>query len=171
MKGSAACDELIKHLDDARYSFTYDAPSGLNNKSVGTTCHELFFLIVCCYRKELGLLTSKQVSISQVIAKDPQAWWKANRHRPLWELQIEQIEIASKFFEKLKYEDAPPYPPLPTQRPREQFENIRKHNLSVLKELREKITLTKEPYVTTKIDTPFAPMTWLPWRVDSTNSK
>lgn len=167
VEAADAFDVLAEHLNDERYSFSYLGINGDSNMTVGGACHWIMRQTVECYASEIHLMTRDQDYV--YLYRDPEKfemakWWKANRKRPLWELQIEAIDHQIKFMKTVDREKAStPFIDGRLAEPAE-FERLRKENLRILEKLKTSIETMKEPFRPKVLDLQRAWMGLLPWR-------
>ncbi len=169
-EGPAACDELVLNLKNAGYSYTFDGQPRPSSFSVGENCERLFDLIINCYRPELHLISTEQLELGGYKNNDRAAWWKANRHRPLWEIQVERIDQALALFQQLQKQSAPITSDI-DQLTVETFQKRRQQNVETLKSLRQSIVLRQECHIPKTIDDPLNKFIWLPWQENVSTRK
>lgn len=167
-EGSAGFDTLIKHFDDARYSYTFALPDDECPETVGMVCYSIMRRCIKCYDNEIHYIASEQWELSPKLDSPSLAeWWKRNRSRPLWEIQVEGIDRALAFMEKASFETTHRHWRLSEFVPPAVFESHRKDNLRILKEMRASIVAQKVAYrpksLEKELDNPYDPMLGLPW--------
>jgi hypothetical protein len=162
-EGTAGIDVLAEHLGDKRYSLTEEAPDDYYNRTVGDVCARIMYRCIRCYENEISLITYKQFFIGKGSLDNLAQWWKVNRTRPLWKIQVEEIDDAIKFMNAVDGRTATPPYPEGRRIPFEEFEKLRKENLQILKDLRETITARKEPYRPKTLNGSYKVMVGLPW--------
>ncbi len=167
-EGSTGFDVLIEHFNDKRYSYTYATPDGEYNRTVGEACSSIMVRCINCYNNEIHIITEEQFRLGPDFSKEKIAdWWKHNRHRPLWEIQVDGIDRAISLMEKVRRDKTRLPWRLAEQLTPAVFESRRKDNLRILKELRASIVAKKEAYrpksLEKWLDDPFEPMLGLPW--------
>jgi hypothetical protein len=163
-EGSTGFDTLIEHFNDKRYSYTYAAPDAEYNCTVGEACAGIMVRCIKCYNLEIHLITEEQYRLAPDFNdENPAVWWKRNRHRPLWEIQIDAIDRAIALMETVRRDKTK----MPWRFAVELFESRRKDNLRILKEMRASIAARKEAYrpksLDKRLDEPYEPMLGLPW--------
>lgn len=167
-EGSTGFDTLIKYFDDKRYSYTYAAPDGEYNRTVGEACSLIMLRCIKCYNNEIHIITEDQFHLAPDYSKENLAdWWKHNRHHPLWEIQAGAIDHAIVLMETV-HRDRTRLPwRLAKQLTPEVFESRRKDNLIILKQLRASVVEQKEAYrpksLEKRLDEQFDAMLGLPW--------
>ena len=161
-EGSAAFDVLIEHLNDKRYSYTLAEPSGNDNCTVGEVCDLIIFQSVKCYDAKISIITTDQFHLDPAL-ENMADWWKRNRERPLWQIQVEAIDKAISFMETVDREKAAPGFPPGHRLPPARFGAARKNNLKILKELRASIEARKEAYQPKSLNGRLDEMIGLPW--------
>lgn len=169
-EGSATFDILIEHFDDPRYSYSYDAPSGVFHMTVGDACHSIVERSVICYEMMIHLISSDQNHVIPWRDSSLKEWWKKNQTRELWEIQIEAIDAQIEYQRAVEYQTAKPIHPLAKKMPEEKFDAKRNENIKILENLRSAISLTRTAYRPTSIDQHFGQMTRLPWPTPSLNN-
>ncbi len=165
-EGAGACDGLCKHFEDQRYSYTKKGINGDTNRSVGSVSNEIFQCILCPYHYEIHFITRDQRNIGLGAEKDLKDWWKTHREQPLWQLQLEQIELALKFFSTARTETVASIHPDAPRFDTEEFEKLRIENVEHLQALKTSINALKKPYVTQLIESGGSSQTGftsLPW--------
>jgi hypothetical protein len=172
--GSTAFDTLLAHFNDERYSFSVEGDQEVHNVSVGEVCRVIMVRTIQCADYEIEILTPDQLDIyiGRTAKGDLAKWWKANKHRPFWEIQVEALDDAIKFMEsvdRLKcrkiHREAERLPP-------QKFEEVRKENLRKLKARRDAIASFEEPHRPKQLQdydwtsemlmVPWHPPTWPP---------
>ncbi len=123
------------------------------------------FRLINCYDAKIGILTTDQFRLDPVLGEKVTDWWKDNRDRPLWKIQVEAIDTAIKFMETVDRDKASPGFPPGHKLPPGQFEAVRKRNLAILQELRALIEARKEEYRPTSVDGRLGLMIGLPWSI------
>ena len=104
-EGSAGFDTLIEHFNDHRYSYSYAAPDEVCPETVGTVCRSIMWRCIKCYDNEIHYIASEQWNLSPNLGKPNMAdWWKRNRSRSLWEIQVEGIDRAIAFMENSRFD-------------------------------------------------------------------
>jgi len=163
-EGSDAFDVLIEHFNDTRYSYSYKSPQGNFNRTVGRVCGDIMSRNIEPYDGTIKLLTGAQHSMYRDLHVPIEDWWKQNRTRPLWEIQVDAIDHAIKFMEAADREKLPSfYSEAPKLSP-EKFEKGRQENLKILREMRLSISAAKEPHIPKSIDEYLGKMILLPWQ-------
>ena len=167
-EGSTGFDTLIEHFNDKRYSYTYAAPDGEYNMTVDVACELIMTRCIKCYHNEIHIITEDQFRLAPDFSKEKIAdWWKHNRHRPLWEIQIDAIDHAITLMETVRRDKTRVPWRLAEQLTPEVFESRRKDNLRILKELRASIVAQKEAYrpksLEKWLDDQYDSMLGLPW--------
>jgi hypothetical protein len=167
-EGSTGFDTLIEHFDDNRYSYTYAAPDAEYNMTVGGACASIMAECIVCYGNEIHLITEEQYRLNSELGGGRMAdWWKRNRHRPLWEIQVETIDRAIKLMETVRRGKTRLPWRLAEQLTPDVFESRRKENLRILKEMRASIVANKQAYrpksLERRLDDPYDAMLGLPW--------
>ena len=164
-EGSTAFDTLIEHFDDKRYCYTYAAPDAEYNRTVGQTCSLIMDNLI-------HSITNEQNERFAMEPADPSDksladWWKRNRHRPLWEIQVAGIDGAIALMERVRRDKTRLPWRLAEFLSPEVFESHRKDNLRILKGLRASIVAVKEPYrpksLDKWLDDKYEPFLGLPW--------
>jgi hypothetical protein len=165
-EGAAAFDVLVAHFNDERYSYSsrvnYYSDSEECNLSVGEVCRMIVVCTVECYDDKIYLLTPDQVRehLDHYRARGLAKWWQANRHRPLWEIQVEALDKTIRFMESVDREKCTKWHPQEPRLPAKEFEAHRKENLRLLKAKRDYIASCKEPY---RPKAAYYPVLMLPW--------
>jgi len=164
-EGSAGFDILIAHFNDKRYSYTDKCPDDNYDRTVGDVCHMIVCRCAECYDCEIHLITRDQFNLylDYDTRRNLSDWWKNNRTRPLWSIQVEAIDRAVKFMETVDRDKARPTHMEAHRLPVARFDALRKDNLRMMKELRASIEARKEAYRPKSIDGYFGTMTGLPW--------
>jgi len=167
-EGSTGFDTLIEHFNDKRYSYSYAAPDDEYNSTVGEACGLIMTRCIKCYQHEIHIITEDQFRLAPDFSKEKIAdWWKHNRHRPLWEIQIDAIDQAIALMETVRRDKTRLPWRLAEQLSSEVFESRRKDNLRILKGLRASVVAQKEAYrpksLEKWLDDLFEPMLGLPW--------
>ena len=168
-EGSTGFDTLIEHFNDTRYSYTYAASDDNYNMTVGNACSAIMVQCIKCYSHQIHIITSEQGDLAPDFNKkeDLANWWKRNRHRPLWDIQVDAIDHAIALMETVSRDKARIPFWLATELSPQVFETRRKDNLRILKELRASIVSQKEAYrpksLEKWLDEPFDDMIGLPW--------
>jgi hypothetical protein len=163
-EGSAAFDILINHVADKRHSYVDEAGNGEWSVSVGDVCVRIMARNINCYECEIYSITMDQDKIDPWWGKEFVDWLKANKQRPLYELQTESIDRAIKFFETVDREKAStPHPEMRNKMPVDEFERKRKENLRILRSMRASINANNQPYRPRTIDNEGGSMRDLPW--------
>ncbi len=167
----AGCDVLVEHLKDKRYSYCYDAPSGIYDRSVGAVCFDIVRLNIYCYQ-DLGVLrhfTGGQNFLHEMGGKELSTWWKEHRKEGLLKIQLRMIDHQIEWFKNLDLEKAPSVHPHAKKPPIETLQELRAINIRTLEAMKAEINVTKRPYRPKSIDQPFGRMTFLPWATASFN--
>jgi hypothetical protein len=170
-EGDSAFDALIGHFEDKRYSISYDAPSGIYDSSVGSVCKHIMRASIYCY-EDLGTLkqfTSGQHYPHEMAQLKLAGWWKQNRTKPLWRIQVAMIDHQIAYFKELDLAKAPPVHPLAERLPLKTLEELRSLNIARLEAMKAGIIATKEAYRPKSIDQFYGRFTWLPWGTYSFN--
>jgi hypothetical protein len=167
-EGSTGFDTLVEHLNDKRYSYTWAAADGEYNNTVGDACALIMIRCIKCYYNEIHLITEEQYHLDPDFGGGKIAdWWKRNRHRPLWDIQVDAIDRAIALMETVRRDRTRLPWRLAEQLTPKVFESRRKENLRILKEMRASIVAHKEAYrpksLEKRLDDPFEPMLGLPW--------
>ena len=167
-EGSTAFDTLIEHFDDLRYSYTDAAPSDSRKIKVGEVCVWIMMRCINCYSDEIYRITNEQHALDPDFSKEDLAsWWKHNRHRPLWQIQVDGIDEAIALMEKVRRDKTRVPWRLAEQLTPEVFESRRKENLRILKGMRASIVALQEAYrpksLTKRRDSRHDSMLGLPW--------
>ena len=167
-EGATGFDTLIEHFNDNRYSYTYAAADGEYHCTVGDACSLIMMRCIKCYHHEIHIITEDQFHLAPDFSKEKMAdWWKHNRHRPLWEIQVDSIDRAIALMETVRRDKTRLPWRLAEFLTPEVFESRRKENLRILKEMRASIVAHKEAYrpksLEKWLDDPFEPMLGLPW--------
>ena len=143
-EGSAGFDTLIEHFNDHHYSYSYAAPDEVCPETVGTVCQSIMWRCIKCYDNEIHYIASEQWNLSPNLGKPNMAdWWKRNRSRSLWEIQVEGIDRAIAFMENARFDTTHRHWRLREFVPPAVFESHRKDNLRILKEMRASIVAQK----------------------------
>jgi len=168
-EGDTAFETMIEHSGDKRFSYTYAAPDGEYNCTVGEACVLIMVRCIKCYRNEIHIISEEQRDLPPNFGKEGRLanWWKQNRQRPLWEIQVEGIDRAIELMENVRRDTTR----LPWRFAGELtpavFESRRKDNLRILKELRASIMARKEAYRPKSLEKwkydEYEPMLGLPW--------
>jgi len=104
--GEKAIPELLRHTHDKRYSVTQLSGTGAtHNYSVGQECQRLVRLMVSA---GVVPLWTWRGSPEEYLSKDLPSWWKKNGKRPLWELQLEQLDNFVRANKHILESNAPP---------------------------------------------------------------
>jgi hypothetical protein len=94
-------------------------------------------------------------------------WWKQNRNRPLWEIQVEGIDEAIALMERVRRDKTKVPWRFAMDLTPEVFESRRKENLRILKEMRASILASKTAFRPKSLEKwkydEFEPMLGLPW--------
>ena len=164
-EGSEAFDLLIQHLGDARYSHSYESIQGDFNTNVGAVCHDILVRSVECYEFEIDLISwdQQEIFLKGTSRTKLAEWWKANRERPLWKLQLEAIDRQIEFQKNADRDRVRTIHPEAPRLPAEEFEELREKNLELLKRRRASIEAAEEPYRPKSLEHYFGTMTLLPW--------
>jgi hypothetical protein len=167
-EGATGFDTLIEHFNDKRYSYTWAAPDGEYNSTVGDACVSIMIRCIECYYMEIHLISEEQYHLGPDFGDGKMAdWWKRNRHRPLWEIQVAGIDRAIALMETVRRNRTRLPWRLAEQLTPEVFESRRKENLRILKEMRSSIVAHREAYrpksLDKRLDEPYEPMLGLPW--------
>jgi hypothetical protein len=167
-EGSVGFDTLIGHFNDTRYSYTFALPDDECPETVGMVCQSIMWRCIECYGNEIHYIASEQWELSPEFGKPNLAdWWKRNRSRPLWEIQVEGIDREIAFMEKASFKTTHRHWRLREFVPPAVFESHRKDNLRILKEMRASIVAQKVAYrpksFEGRLDEPYDPMLGLPW--------
>jgi hypothetical protein len=167
-EGSTGFDTLIEHFNDKRYSYTYAAADDQYNRTVGWACSLIMMRCITCYDYEIHFITEDQFHLAPDFSKEKITdWWKHNRHRPLWEIQVDAIDHAIALMETVRRDKTRVPWRLAEQLTPEVFESRRKENLRILKGLRASIVAQKEAYrpksLEKRLDEEFDAMLGLPW--------
>jgi hypothetical protein len=167
-EGSTAFDVLIEHRGDNRYCYTYAAPDSEYNSTVGEACVGIMMRCVWCYSGEIYYITTEQNDLAPDFAKEDIAtWWKRNRHRPLWSIQVDAIDREIALMERVRREKTRVHWRLAEELTPEVFESRRKENLELLKGMRASILARKEAYRPKSLERsredPYEPIIGLPW--------
>jgi len=170
-EGSTGFDTLIEHFNDKRYSYTYAAPDDQYNSTVGEACGLIMTRCIKCYQNGIHFITEDQFQLAPNFSKEKMAdWWKDNRHRPLWKIQIDGIDRAIALMETVRRDKTRRPWRFAEQLTPEVFESRRKDNLRILKEMRASVVAQKEAYrpksLEKWLDNPDEPMLGLPWPTD-----
>jgi hypothetical protein len=167
-EGSTGFDTLIEHFNDKRHSYTWAAPDGEYNTTVGDACTLIMVRCIKCYYNEIHLITEEQYHLEPDFRDGKIAdWWKRNRHRALWEIQVAAIDRAIALMETVRRNKTRMPWRLAEQLTPEVFESRRKENLRILKEMRASIVAHKEAHrpksLDKRLDEQYEPMLGLPW--------
>ncbi len=167
-EGSTGFDILIEHFNDKRYSYTYAAPDDQYNATVGVVCTLIMIRCINCYYEEIHLITEEQYRLGPDFSEENIAdWWKHNRHRPLWQIQVDGIDRAIALMETVRRDKTRLPWRVAEQLTPEVFESRREDNLKILKGMRASIVAQKEPYrpksLQKRLDERYEPMLGLPW--------
>ena len=175
-EGSEAFDSLAGHFGDERYSMSVDTPSGIRHYSVGTVCWKIMEVNIYCYT-DLGVLNNitagqfrwHEIPLKLPFPDDVKEWWRLNRKKPLWRIQVDMIDREAALFKELDLATSPPVHPHAKRPPIEILESLRSLNIAKLEAMRAGIVATKEPYRPKSIEQPYARLTGLPWQTLSFN--
>jgi hypothetical protein len=164
-EGATGFDTLVEHLNDKRYSYTFAYPDDEKDMTVGNVCGSIIVRCVNCYQYEIHYIHNDQGRAYNRFDKGLADWWKHNRDRTLWEIQVERIDREIEFMEKVRY-DKTRIPWWSSHSP-EVFESRRKDNLRILREMRASIIAQKQAYrprsLEKMLDERYDPMLGLPW--------
>ena len=69
-EGSTGFDTLIEHFNDKRYSYTYAAPDGEYNRTVGEACGLIMMRCIKCYHNEIHIITEEQFRLAPDFSKE-----------------------------------------------------------------------------------------------------
>ncbi len=167
VEGADAFEVLLAHQEDERYSFSFHGVQGDGNLSVAGACHWIVKQSVECYASEIHYLTRDQDFV--YLFRDGEAdsnlseWWKKNRARPLWELQIEAIDQQIRFMRTVDWKTARDPFLDGGKLDQEDFETHRKENLAILLRLKNSIEAMKQPFRPKMLHLQRAWMGLLPW--------
>jgi hypothetical protein len=167
-EGSTAFDTLIEHFNDERYCYTFAAPDDNYNTTVGDACASIMLRCIKCYSGEIYTISEEQYDLLPVFGEKGIAdWWKYNRHRPLWEIQVDNIDHAVALMEKVCRDKTKLPWRMAEQLTPEVFESRREYNLRILKGMRASIVAQKEAYrpksLAKQLDFQYDVMIGLPW--------
>jgi hypothetical protein len=164
-EGSEAFDLLIQHLEDARYSHSYESIQGDFNRNVGAVCDDILVRSVECYEFEIDLISwdQQEIFLNGKSKAELAKWWKENRERPLWKLQLEAIDRQIEFQKTADRDRVRSIHPEAPRLPAEEFEKLREKNLELLKRRRASIEAAEEAYRPKSLEHYFGTMTLLPW--------
>jgi hypothetical protein len=167
-EGATGFDMLLEHFNDKRYCYTEAYPDDDCNITVGSACSSIMVRCIKCYNYQIHVITNEQFGLEPDFRKqDLATWWKHNRYRPLWKIQVEAIDQAIALMERVRRDE--------TRRPFRfsaeltptVFESRRKENLRILKGLRASIVANEEAYrpksLTKWLYDPHDAMLGLPW--------
>lgn len=164
-EGADAFDILIAHFKDDRYSYSYESPTGTFNTTVGKVCHRIMARCIECYEFELHLISRDQYAV--YLFRNPDldlsGWWKENRKRPLWEIQLDAIDHALRFMKSARRDKVNPPFAQGGQLPPEEFETLKKENVQILQAMKSSILATNEAFRPKSIEQEGGSMYLLPW--------
>lgn len=163
-EGADAFDVLLEHRDDKRYCYSYESPQGRFSLRVGRVCTAIVRRNVAPYEGKLRSISGAQRNVYPGPHVKLEDWWKQNRTRPLWEIQVDAIDHAIKFMESADRDKVSSWFVDAPKLPAEKFEEGRQENLKTLRGMRLATATANEAHRPTTIDTAFGKMILLPWQ-------